>query len=54
MKKNKTLYIIGVALLTISTAVGITYAAFTDKAKVLGSTFKVGSANIMFLENLTL
>ncbi len=33
---------------------GVTYAAFTDKGKVLGSTFSAGSADIKFLSDVTL
>lgn len=33
-------------------AIGVTYAAFTDKAKLLGSTFSTGSADIKFLLDL--
>jgi len=54
MKKNKIFYLIGSLVLIIAVAAGITYAAFTDKAKVLGSTFSVGSANLMFLEDLAM
>ena len=48
MKKKKLFYLIGSSLIVISLIAGITYAAFSDKAKVLGSTFSVGSANLMF------
>jgi hypothetical protein len=34
--------------------VGITYAAFSDKGKVLGSSFSVGNADIKLLLDLTL
>jgi hypothetical protein len=54
MKKKKLIYFVGVLTLLISVTAGITFAAFTDKAEVLGSTFSVGSANIMFLEDLAL
>ena len=36
----------------IVTAVGITWAAFSDKGKVLGSTFSVGNSDIKLLENI--
>lgn len=54
MKNKKILYLTGLLMLVISLVAGITYAAFTDKAEVLGSTFSVGSANLMFLEDLAL
>jgi predicted ribosomally synthesized peptide with SipW-like signal peptide len=54
MKNKKLLYLLGISTLALSLIVGITYAAFTDKAEVLGSTFSVGSANLMFLEDLAL
>lgn len=54
MKKNKLFYLIGSSLIVISLIAGITYAAFSDKAKVLGSSFSVGSANLMFLESLSM
>ncbi len=37
----------------VITAVGITWAAFSDKGKVLGSTFSVGNSDIKLLENLS-
>jgi hypothetical protein len=54
MKKRSMLYLLSALTVILSMVAGYTYAAFTDKAKVLGSTFKVGSANLMFLENLAL
>ena len=54
MKKRKLIYLISSLVLIGSLIAGATYAAFTDKAKVLGSTFSVGSANIMFLNSLPL
>lgn len=54
MKKKKLLYLLGSSLIVISLIAGITYAAFSDKAKVLGSSFSVGSANLMFLESLSM
>lgn len=53
MKNKKLFYLIGSSLIIISLIAGITYAAFSDKAKVLGSSFSVGSANLMFLESLS-
>jgi hypothetical protein len=40
--------------LVILGLVGITYAAFSDKGKVLGSSFSVGNADIKLLSDLTL
>ncbi|MBW6442069.1 SipW-dependent-type signal peptide-containing protein [Patescibacteria group bacterium] len=54
MKKKKLMYLLGCLAIAVSAVAGVTYAAFTDKAKVLGSTFSVGSANLMFLEDLAL
>ena len=54
MKKSKIMYLLGSSLLVISLIAGITYAAFSDKAKVLGSTFSVGSADLKFLESLSM
>lgn len=54
MKNKKLFYLIGSSLIIISLIAGITYAAFSDKAKVLGSSFSVGSANLMFLESLSM
>jgi predicted ribosomally synthesized peptide with SipW-like signal peptide len=33
--------------------VSVTYAAFSDRANVLGASFKIGSADLKFLSNLT-
>lgn len=55
MLKTKNLpYLLGPIILISSLAAGVTYAAFTDKGKVLGSTFSAGSADIKFLSNITL
>lgn len=54
MKNKKIIGLLGLLAIAISVTVGITYAAFTDKAEVLGSTFNVGSADLMFLEDLAL
>lgn len=52
--KNKKLLLLGLLATLVSITAGVTYAVFTDKAEVLGSTFSVGSANLMFLEDLAL
>lgn len=41
-----------VALGLLGLAIGITYAAFTDQSKFMGSTFSVGSADIKLLNDL--
>ncbi|KKS31053.1 hypothetical protein A2380_03380 [candidate division WWE3 bacterium RIFOXYB1_FULL_43_24] len=53
MKKDNNLvfYLAGLAVV-VSLVAGVTFAAFTDKAKVLGSNFSIGSADIRFLNNL--
>lgn len=54
MKRKSLFLLIGAGVVVLSLIAGSAYAAFTDKAKVLGSTFKVGSANLMFLESLSM
>ncbi len=54
MKKRNLMYLLGVVILAGSLIAGATYAAFTDKASVLGSTFSIGSANLMFLNSLSM
>lgn len=49
---SKVLFIL--ALLVVVISAGITYAAFIDKGKVLGSNFSVGSADIKILNDLLL
>ena len=51
INKKSLSYLAGLGIL-VSLAAGITFAAFTDKAKVLGSTFSVGSADLRFLNDL--
>ena len=50
-KKSLPLYLAGLGIV-ISLVAGVTFAAFTDKAKVMGSTFSVGSADLRFLEDM--
>ena len=50
-KKSLPFYLAGLGIV-ISLAAGVTFAAFTDKAKVMGSTFSIGSADLRFLEDL--
>lgn len=47
MKKFISTY--GLIVCIIALAIGTTWAAFTDKAKILGSMFSVGSADIKLL-----
>ena len=54
MKKRKLFYLFISLVLVVSLIAAATHAAFTDEGKVLGSTFSVGSANIMFLKDLSL
>ncbi len=44
-------YIVGIAV--ILGLIGVTYAAFSDKGKVLGSSFSIGNADIKLLSDLT-
>lgn len=48
MKKRNLLVIVVVSLLVV----GVGYAAFLDKAKILGTSISVGSADIKLLDNL--
>ncbi len=49
---KKALYVYGSLVLLLALVVGVTFTAFTDKARVLGSTFSVGSADIKLLETI--
>jgi len=51
--KKSLFYVAGLGII-LSLAAGVTFAAFTDKGKVLGSTFSIGSADIRFLRDLPL
>lgn len=51
ISKKLPVYLAGLGII-ISLAAGVTFAAFTDKAKVLGSTFSIGSADLRFLKDL--
>jgi predicted ribosomally synthesized peptide with SipW-like signal peptide len=53
-KTSKLAYILGSIAITTGLLIGVTYAAFTDKGKVLGSTFSAGSSDIKFLNDVTL
>ena len=52
MKKIFTTYLL--ALLILSLISGVTLAAFTDKASILGASFSVGSSDIKLLKDLAL
>jgi len=45
--------LIGSFILIFLSLLGITYAAFIDKGKILGSTFTVGSSDLKLLSNLS-
>lgn len=45
---NKNIYKYFLVLLGICLLAGFTYAAFTDKAKILGSSFSVASSDLKF------
>lgn len=49
----KIKYILPIAVL-FSLLIGVAYGAFMDKGKILGSSFSMGSADLKFLNNLTL
>ncbi len=49
--RKPVIYAFGMAAV-IGLVTGVSLAAFTDKAKVLGSVFSVGSANIMFVSDI--
>lgn len=53
-KARNLMYFLGFVALVSGLVAGVTYAAFTDKGKVLGSTFSAGSADIKFLADVTL
>lgn len=50
MKKSLQIYLS--VLVGIMLVAGVCYAAFTDRSKILGSTFTMGSADIKLLDNL--
>ena len=50
---NKKTYILGALVLLSLVAIGVTYAAFSDKGRVLGSTFSVGSGDIKLLKDIS-
>ena len=51
-RRNLIMYFIGG--LVVLGLIGITYAAFSDKGKVLGSSFSVGNADIKLLLDMAL
>jgi predicted ribosomally synthesized peptide with SipW-like signal peptide len=54
IKAKNLVYFLGTVAIASGLVAGVTYAAFTDKGKVLGSTFSAGSADIKFLSDVTL
>lgn len=50
---RKKIYIYISLVVTMFLLVGVTYAAFTDKGEVLGSSFSISSSDIKFLESVT-
>ena len=54
MKKIPNKYAVFIAVLvTILVVSGVTYAAFSDKAKQTGASFSVGSSDIKLLKSIT-
>ena len=53
MTKRKLIYVLGSIAAACGLLAGVTYAAFTDSGKVLGSTFSTGSADLKFLSDVT-
>lgn len=49
---KKLIYVYGSLFFALLLVVGVTLAAFTDKADVLGASFSVGSADLKLLGNL--
>lgn len=50
---KKIVYTYGALAVLIILVAGVTYAAFSDRGNVLGSTFTVGSADIKLLKDVT-
>jgi predicted ribosomally synthesized peptide with SipW-like signal peptide len=53
MNKRRFILVIGSIAAACGLLAGVTYAAFTDSGKVLGSTFSTGSADLKFLSDVT-
>ncbi|EKD99555.1 MAG: hypothetical protein ACD_22C00234G0014 [uncultured bacterium] len=51
MKKKHVLLAVACGLLVFLPLLGVTYAAFTDKGTLAGSTFNVGSGDLKILNN---
>ncbi len=52
-KVKKLIYVYASLAALVLVVAGVTYAAFSDKGNVLGSTFSVGSADIKLLNDIT-
>jgi hypothetical protein len=52
-KLRKVIYAYGSLAMTLVFVVGVSYAAFTDKASILGTTFSVGSSDIKLFEDVS-
>lgn len=50
--RKKTLFIAGAAAAVVLGIAGIAYAAFSDRGKVLGSSFSVGNADIKLFNDV--
>jgi hypothetical protein len=54
LKKNRNKKIYAAMFIALTSIAGITYAAFADRGRVLGTKFTVGSSDIRLLEDLAL
>jgi len=50
---KRKLLVFAVGIVVILGLIGVAYAGFSDKGKVLGSSFSIGNADIKLLSNLT-
>jgi hypothetical protein len=51
IKRKLLVFIVGIVV--IIGLIGVAYAGFSDKGKVLGSSFSIGNADIKLLANIT-
>lgn len=49
---RKGVYTLTSTIFILTLIIGVTYASFTDEAKILGATFSVGSADLKLLEDV--